>query len=1489
MAQPEKPTSRENLNIKIMKQKLLLFISFLALSKVGLGQIDMTITNITISPGTTLGYNNDNSFNVTLKNIGADSLKQTLNTEVFLSRDQVYDANDLILANQVTSNIAPGGEQIINLSTPFSYGGGNVPIAYQTYPPGIYYIIAKTNFYYIIPNGGLQEPNKTNNEFILATTLAMPNTDLKILSATIPDSVILGRNSLDYSYLIDGTDKIGVNYSDAFFLSKDSILNVGDIRVGGFGNGKYDVGQTITWNDIKFDIPLQTLAGYYYLIVALDNATSNNVNITLQDRIAETNENNNIIKKRIYVKGLDVDIALQSIVGDDILQSGSSVPVIIATKNTGKVNVVGFKNKYYFSTDAVIDASDIVFSTTTSGSATGLVAGNSVNENINLFINANTPSGNYYIIAVADADNVIAETNESNNILIKQIQVVAPFRDIAISSFSSNTNPINVSTSFFTSAVFKNNGSLATGNFGVNIYLSTDSIISVNDLKINSNLLSVTSVNGNATRNVTFSSVTIPSTVSSGSYFLILEADASNLVAEKFEDNNIASTRVNVVGFNYDLAINSIDLFPANVANNGSTVAFNYTMKNNSNTIINTFNSALYLSTDSVYDGSDPLLTSSNRTGTVAIGGTSVVGLGFSIANSVIPGTYYLIVKTDGNNAYNETNETNNFGVVRINVAAPFRDLTTQFLTDTVKVIRSVNTDVTYRIVNVGNIISTGGQQIRLFLSTDNVLSTSTDQEIISFNITNSIAAGDFAQYVRTLNLANPVGTYYLFAVADFNNVFVESNENNNANYTVIKLEERVVDLSAVSDTAKYVVKLNNISRSFPVKIRNIGNSDVQSVLVQLYLSNDSTTGISGKTLIGSVNAFVGQNTSSAVNFNYIFNSSTNTPGKKYLVYVVDAGNTLAETNENNNYVIVPVELKAMSVDLIVSAASTTVDAVVTNEVVSGNGINITASMSNIGTDNTVSNGITLAIYYSEDSLYQTTDTYIGQGNNTGPNGTSNVLLAIPTNATVGKRFLIFYADRNNVVIESNENNNVLAIPIKVLDRTYDFFANFTNINPSDSITAGTSKVITYSGTNTTNFISGNVAYSKIYLSKDTIYDVSDIDVVGNVSLATNSANNSVSTNATINIPVNQVGGNFYLIGYIDYNNGVAETNEANNFFRRPIRIVERKLDLKIDSVRFVNGNEFVLGSTTPSITVRYGNFGNVAASFSNFPIIRILLSQDNVVDNGDVVLRNYSIPYGSMPLNARYTESVSFTIPANTAVGLYKLIVVMDANNVFAETNEVNNTTVYNYRISTTETDYAPDTCTFSSSAVKSGDVIMVNTKIANLGNTTTGQISYRLYWSTDDKFDVSDLSRSTNVLVSTIAPRSVSVVSSTSIAIPTVSNGIYHVICVADALSSIVETNENNNVKAFAIIVSNVITTTETESRYDELVVYPNPTSDKLFVSKKSENTAYTIFNSLGAEIEKGTVSGNSINVSQLDNGVYHLQLSGNDKTSRMKFIKQ
>ena len=1320
-------------NIKIinMRTRHLAFIAALAFSVISYSQIDMTITNVSFQLANNIRYNNTNTIRATVRNIGLDTLKTTLNTEVFLSRDQIYDAGDLLLANQVTGDIAPGAEREIFLSNPFSYGQGAPAILQSNYEPGNYYIIAITNFYRIAQSFALPEITNTNNIFVLPTTLSVPNTDLRIVSANIPDTLTLGDNEIDYTYTIDGTDSIHVMYSDGFSISKDSILGIGDIGVGSLGLGGGNAGETRTYNDLRITVPAQTLMGDYYFFAKLDNPQINygNVVSSMQDRIAETNENNNIIRKRVYVKGLDVDIALQSILCDSVAQRGTALSIAINTKNTGKVNVGGFKNKYYLSTDTIVDALDILFSTTNSGSTVGLVAGNTTTENISYFINSNTAVGTYYLIAMTDTQNAIAEINETNNKFIKRIQIEAQFRDISINSFSSSTNPVNVSTAFYTSAVFKNNGALSVGSFGNNIYLSTDSILSVNDLKLNASLMSSSSINAGATRNVNFSSLTIPANVSTGSYFLILEADAANVVVEKFENNNIATSRLNVVGFNYDLAVNSIDTYPANVPNNSTFVSFNYTVKNNSNTSIATVNSMLYLSTDSIYDNADVLLVNNNKNANISVGGTNLVALGFSLTNATSPGNYYLIIKTDGNNSFNETNETNNFKWVSIRVDAPFRDLTSQFLTDTVNVVRSISKDVIYRIVNNGNIQSTGSQQIKLFLSNDNVLSPSTDQELTALNISNSISAGTYLQYTRTLNLTNSAGLYYLFAVADFNNTLAESNESNNATYTVIKLEERIVDLTLNTDTLSYVVKLNNAARTFPVKVFNTGNSDV-STSVYLYLSNDSTTNLASKTLIGNLSASINQNSFALANFNYTFNSNTTLPSKKYLYYVTDPTGVFAETNENNNYMIIPIEFKPLYVDMGMTAVSTTVNSVATNEIVSGNTITINATMSNIGTDTSpVTSGITVGIYYSEDNLYQTTDVFIGS-RSTGPNFPFSLQVDVPSNTLAGNKFIILYADRQGLVTESDETNNIYAIPIKVIDRTYDFSGQFTNANASDSIIAGTSKVITFSGSNTTNFWAGNTAYTKIYLSTDNQYSANDIDVVGNVSLATNSINNTVTTNATINIPVNQASGNYYLIGFIDYNNGVAETNESNNYFNRPIRIVSRSLDLRVDSVRFDNGNEYQHGMATPTLTLRYGNFGNVPLSFQNYPIIRVLLSQDDVADINDIVLRNYSIPYGSMAVNARYTESVSIFIPTNTPIGEYKLIVAMDANNIFVETNEDNNNTAFNYKIRSITT--------AMESNLTSNEISLYPNPTTDKLHLKTGIIDYAIYSISGAKVEI-------------------------------------------------------------------------------------------------------------------------------------------------------
>ncbi|MFD2916960.1 immunoglobulin-like domain-containing protein [Psychroserpens luteus] len=72
-------------------------------------------------------------------------------------------------------------------------------------------------------------------------------------------------------------------------------------------------------------------------------------------------------------------------------------------------------------------------------------------------------------------------------------------------------------------------------------------------------------------------------------------------------------------------------------------------------------------------------------------------------------------------------------------------------------------------------------------------------------------------------------------------------------------------------------------------------------------------------------------------------------------------------------------------------------------------------------------------------------------------------------------------------------------------------------------------------------------------------------------------------------------------------------------------------------------------------------------------------------------------------------------------------------------------------------------------------------------------------------------------------------------------------------------------------------------------EISIYPNPVKgNELFIKSNIQNLAFTIVNMLGQEVAKGT-SANSVDVGNLEAGLYLIQFKVNDKFETRKFIKQ
>ena len=74
--------------------------------------------------------------------------------------------------------------------------------------------------------------------------------------------------------------------------------------------------------------------------------------------------------------------------------------------------------------------------------------------------------------------------------------------------------------------------------------------------------------------------------------------------------------------------------------------------------------------------------------------------------------------------------------------------------------------------------------------------------------------------------------------------------------------------------------------------------------------------------------------------------------------------------------------------------------------------------------------------------------------------------------------------------------------------------------------------------------------------------------------------------------------------------------------------------------------------------------------------------------------------------------------------------------------------------------------------------------------------------------------------------------------------------------------------------------------DTTIDDLVFYPNPASNKIFISKNL-TIDYIIYDSTGKKIKYGNTSG-EIDISSLNDGIYFFKYDFDNKSSVIKIIK-
>lgn len=224
------------------------------------------------------------------------------------------------------------------------------------------------------------------------------------------------------------------------------------------------------------------------------------------------------------------------------VNAGAALSVTDTVNNAGLTSSRAFRIGYHLSTDTIYgNADDVVVSTIRV--VTSLAAGASNSATTHLSIPSSAPGGTYYLCAMADSVNQVAESDETNNTLCSSTQVTVPPPDLILRAISLvGTTTVNKGAAISISFTINNQGGSKAVTFATGFHLSPDTIFgNGDDIPINKTLSLPSLGVGASYSNGSFKLV-VPSTTLSGTYHVCGMTDVNNTVAESNEGNNTLCT-----------------------------------------------------------------------------------------------------------------------------------------------------------------------------------------------------------------------------------------------------------------------------------------------------------------------------------------------------------------------------------------------------------------------------------------------------------------------------------------------------------------------------------------------------------------------------------------------------------------------------------------------------------------------------------------------------------------------------------------------------------------------------------------------------------------------------------------------------------------------------------------------------------------------------------------------------------------------------------
>ena len=363
-------------------------------------------------------------------------------------------------------------------------------------------------------------------------------------------------------------------------------------------------------------------------------------------------------------------------------------------------------------------------------------------------------------------------------------------------------------------------------------------------------------------------------------------------------------------------------------------------------------------------------------------------------------------------------------------------------------------------------------------------------------------------------------------------------------------------DLIVISPTVDITNLSPGQSFSASATVKNQGSSSASSTTLRYYRSSNSTI-LTSDTQISTDP--VSSLSAGGTSFESDSVTAPNSPGTYWIGACVDSVSGESDTSNNCSAGVQINVSSVSSEDYSISNAG--IDGGQTSAL-RGSNIYVSSDVCYSGSDpdNASSH---IGYYYSTDQTFDASDVLLREDNL--GYWSTNILCRYDdairltldeTLISAGQGYILFAIDDLHQITEVNESNNVVAVPLTIVEPSHDVYPTDQAVTNGSSFTVGDTMDLSY-----TERYSGNSPYriftdSGYYLSSDNAFDSGDVLLTTDSSSLGRGDFDDVET-ASVTVPSVSTYGQYYVLFVSDRLNKISETDENNNVASVQINILD--------------------------------------------------------------------------------------------------------------------------------------------------------------------------------------------------------------------------------------------------------------------------------------------------------------------------------------------